>query len=114
VAQTLDLPFPGQGVFVPRNLTPDKATGLGNWTVAQIVTAITTGVRPDGRILAPIMPWRAYSQLTPSDARDIALFLKTLPPVEHKVPGPFGTSDKPAVMVMTLVPADQLVDMSKK
>ncbi|HUN40765.1 MAG TPA: cytochrome c [Acetobacteraceae bacterium] len=98
--------IPGQGVFVGRNLTPDKATGLGNWTVEQIVTAITTGVRPDGRILAPIMPWRGLSQLTHADATDIALFLKSLKPVVHKVPGPFGPSQKPDVFVMTLLPPD--------
>ena len=48
--------IPGLGVFVGRNLTPDKETGLGGWTSKQIVTAITTGKRPDGRELAPIMP----------------------------------------------------------
>jgi hypothetical protein len=36
-----------------------KETGLGNWTKKQIVIAIQTGVRPDGRLLAPAMPWRA-------------------------------------------------------
>ncbi len=41
---------PGVGVFVGPNLTPDVETGLGRWTVEQIVTAITKGVRPDGRI----------------------------------------------------------------
>jgi mono/diheme cytochrome c family protein len=54
---------PNMGVFVGSNLTPDNATGLGKWSLAQIVTAITTGVRPDGRMLAPIMPWRGFSNL---------------------------------------------------
>src|SRR5271167_3139973 len=42
--------IPGLGVFVGRNLTPDKETGLGDWSIEQIVTAITTGKRRDGRI----------------------------------------------------------------
>jgi mono/diheme cytochrome c family protein len=50
--------MPGLGVFHGPNLTPDKATGLGNWADAQIVTAIQQGKRPDGRTLAPIMPSR--------------------------------------------------------
>src|ERR1700683_871569 len=50
--------IPGLGVFVGPNLTPDKDTGLGNWTPAQIVTALTKGETPEGRILAPPMPWR--------------------------------------------------------
>ena len=45
--------IPGLGVFHGPNLTPDKETGLGNWSSEQIVTAIQTGFRPDGRGLAP-------------------------------------------------------------
>src|ERR1700740_2587545 len=42
------LEVPGMGVFVAPNLTPDKESGLGNWTKPDIVRAIRTGVRPDG------------------------------------------------------------------
>jgi len=82
--------IPNLGVFVGRNLTPDKETGLGNWSTSEIVRALTTGVRPDGRILAPIMPWRAFADLTAPDALAIAAFLRSLPPVRNAVPGPFG------------------------
>ena len=81
--------IPELGINVPPNLTPDKTTGLGDWTTQQIVTAITTGQRPDGRILAPIMPWQSLSHLTKSDATAIAVYLKSLPPVHNQVPGPF-------------------------
>ena len=70
--------IPKVGVFVPPNLTPDAETGLGTWSKEQIVAAITKGKRPDGRELAPIMPWRALAHLTPSDAQAIAAYLKTL------------------------------------
>ncbi|HEX4365952.1 MAG TPA: cytochrome c [Rhodopila sp.] len=96
--------IPGLGVFVGPNLTPDE-TGLGKWTARQIVTAITKGERPDGRILAPSMPWRGFSALTQSDAMAIAAFLKTVPPVKNKVPGPFGPNDTPTVFVMSVQPA---------
>ena len=46
---------PGLGIFYGPNLTPDDETGLGKWTKEQIATAIITGKRPDGRILAPPM-----------------------------------------------------------
>jgi len=94
----------GIGVFVGRNLTPDNETGIGTWTAQQIVTAITTGKRPDGRILAPIMPWRGLSALTQPDALALAAFLKSLPPVSNKVPGPFGPDEQPSVLVMSLQP----------
>lgn len=96
--------IPGLGVFHGPNLTPDKETGLGGWTSEQIATAITKGVRPDGRILAPIMPWRDFASLTKGDALAIAAYLKSLPPVSNRVPGPFGANEKPSSFVMKVVP----------
>jgi mono/diheme cytochrome c family protein len=105
--------IPGLGVFVGRNLTPDPETGLGKWTTQQIVTAFTTGVRPDGRILAPIMPYEAFKSLTNADARAIAAYLKTLKPVKNAVPGPFGPSETPTTFVMTVVPGAVYANMPK-
>jgi mono/diheme cytochrome c family protein len=96
--------IPGMGVFHGPNLTPDKETGLGNWSSEEIVTSLQTGVRPDRRILAPIMPWRAFAQLTKDDAMAIVAYLKSLPPVKNKVPGPFGATEKPTGFVMRIVP----------
>jgi mono/diheme cytochrome c family protein len=96
--------MPGAGVFVGPNLTPDKETGLGAWSVEDIATAITTGKIPGGRTLAPIMPYMALSHLTRADAEAIAAFLKSLPPVSFKVPGPFKPGETPSVLVMTIVP----------
>jgi mono/diheme cytochrome c family protein len=96
--------IPGLGVFVAPNLTPDKQTGLGNWTEQQIVTALTAGKTPDGRILAPIMPWHAYANLTKSDALAIAAYLKSLPPVSHQVGGPYNPSQTPKEFVMAVIP----------
>jgi mono/diheme cytochrome c family protein len=96
--------IPGMGVFVGPNLTPDRETGLGKWSAQQIVTALTTGERPDKRMLAPVMPWRDFANLTKPDALAIAAYLKSIPPVSNKVPGPFGPTDKPDVLVMTVVP----------
>ena len=75
-----------------------------NWTSAQVLAALQIGVRPDGRLLAPIMPWHAYASLSQSDASAIVAFLRSLPPVKNKVPGPFGPTDKPTSFVMKIVP----------
>jgi mono/diheme cytochrome c family protein len=99
--------IPGLGVFHGPNLTPDKDTGLGTWTKAQIVTALQKGVRPDGRQLAPIMPSKAFANLTKSDANAIAGYLKSLAPVSNKVPGPFGPTQKPTSFVMKVVPPEK-------
>jgi len=95
---------PGLGTFVGPNLTPDKATGLGDWSRAQIVTAIQTGVVPDGRVLAPIMPWGSFAHLTKADATAIAVYLESLPAVTNQVPGPFGPGERPTSFVMKIVP----------
>ena len=94
--------IPGLGTFYGPNLTPD-ATGLGNWTEAEIATAIRTGIRPDGSQLAPAMPWMGYAALTDEDALAIGAYLKTLPAVENKVPGPFGPGQPTGGFVMKVV-----------
>src|SRR5277367_326132 len=105
--------IPGLGVFAGANLTPDKATGLGNWTTEQIVTALTTGKRPDGRMLAPIMPYEALSHLTHSDAQAIVAYLKSIPAVSNKVAGPFGPTEKPTIFVMSVQPGDVYAGLPK-
>ena len=77
------------GVWYSRNLTPDADTGLGRWSEAEIVTAITRGVARDGRRLHPMaMPWVWFSRLSPQDSRAIATYLKALPPIRNDVPEP--------------------------
>lgn len=68
------------------------------------MTVITTGERPDRRVLAPSMPWRGFANLTKPDAMAIAAYLKSLPPIANKVPGPFGATDQPSVLVMSVQP----------
>ena len=96
---------PGMGVFYPSNLTPDDETGIGRWSEAQIITAIRHGLRPDGRELAPVMPWESYTVLTDADAAALAAFLKSLPPVRFAVPRPHGPDAAPsAPYLMAIFP----------
>ncbi len=69
--------------------------------------------RPDGRILAPIMPYEDFRPLTKSDALAIAAYLKSLKPVKHAVPGPFGPNETPTTFVMTVVPGAVYASMPK-
>ncbi|WP_064695242.1 c-type cytochrome [Rhizobium aegyptiacum] len=96
--------IPGQGVFVGRNITPDKETGIGSWTREQIVTALQSGQRPDGRVLAPIMPWHAFAQLTDEDVTSVAAYLQSLKPVTHQVPGPFKPGEKVPTFLFRILP----------
>jgi mono/diheme cytochrome c family protein len=95
--------IPELGTFYPPNLTPDRETGLGSWSAAEIVTAVRTGVRPDGRILAPIMPWHSYAALTDADAGALAAYLKSIPPVRNATPPITGPTETPPAPYMTVV-----------
>ena len=95
--------MPGMGYFYPPNLTPDQETGLGTWSDAEIITAFTTGVRPDGRQLAPMMPWMSYAHITADDATALVAYLRSLKPVKHKVPGPLAATDKPTAPYFSVI-----------
>lgn len=94
----------GLGVFWPPNLTPHPTAGLGRWSEKDIVTALRTGKRPDGRELAPAMPWPAYAGLTDDDARAVAAFLKSLPASDNKVPAPTQAEQATAPYFTVKVP----------
>lgn len=70
---------------VGSNITPDRETGIGGWTDAQIVDAIRNGRRPDGSIIGPPMPIGLYRQISDSDVNAIVAYLRTVKPVRNKV-----------------------------
>jgi mono/diheme cytochrome c family protein len=94
------------GTSYPRNLTPDMETGIGAWSEDDIIRALQSGVRPDGRALNPPMPWPLYAHFTPRDVRSVAKYLKSLPPVTHRAPDvvPPGQKPKTPVFVLPLPP----------
>lgn len=101
------------GVSYPRNLTPDSTTGIGAWSEDDIVKAIQTGYRPDGTQLMPPMPWPNFASLTHDDAVAIAKYLKSLPPIHHKVPDKIkpGVKAKGSIIV---IPAPSAWDAPRK
>lgn len=99
---TIGFEVPGLGAFWPPNLTPHE-TGLAGWSAGEIVEAIRAGVRPDGRILAPAMPWQNYAHLTDADAAALAAYLKSLEPVAHRVPPPSAPGARPPAPLFRLV-----------
>ncbi|TKJ29529.1 MAG: hypothetical protein CEE40_07895 [Chloroflexi bacterium B3_Chlor] len=68
------------------NITPDVTTGIGDWTQEQFVTAMRTGVRPDGTVMVTFMPWPVYTRWTEDDLRAVWLYLRSLEPVAHEAP----------------------------
>jgi mono/diheme cytochrome c family protein len=70
------------------NITPDKATGIGGWSVADIVWFLQTGFKPDGDDAQGLMGElidSGYKHLTEADLRAIAVYLQSLKPISNKV-----------------------------
>jgi mono/diheme cytochrome c family protein len=72
------LPF---GTLYSTNITPDKDTGIGNYTDRDFLDAVQRGVRRDGAHLYPAMPFVSYTYMTDADALAIKAYLFSLAPV---------------------------------
>jgi len=77
------------GVSFTANLTPDKETGLGDWTEDMFIKTMRTGLHQGkGRPILPPMPWSMIGKLTDNDLKDVFAYLQSLPPVKNRVPAP--------------------------
>ncbi|HUO93011.1 MAG TPA: cytochrome c [Rhizomicrobium sp.] len=77
------LPF---GTIYSPNITPDKETGIGNWTDAQFLNAVHKGLDDEGQHLYPAMPYASFTRITDADALAIKAYLFSLPPVHADIP----------------------------
>jgi mono/diheme cytochrome c family protein len=73
------------GSRISANITSDPETGIGRWSDAQVVAAISHGMRPDGSPLAPMMPWPYWQAMKAPDLKAIVAWLRTLEPVSNAV-----------------------------
>ena len=83
------------GTFYAPNISPDPADGIGQWTEAEFVAAVTKGISPTGAHYFPVFPYTSYQYARVEDVRDLFAYLKTLAPVSgkvraHDVPFPFN------------------------
>jgi mono/diheme cytochrome c family protein len=70
------------------NITPDKGTGIGKWTDADIKKVLRTGEQPNGVHIAMVMPTGFYHIMTERDVNAVVAYLHTLKPVSNKVADP--------------------------
>jgi hypothetical protein len=82
------------------NITPDRDTGIGAWSHADLKRALTEGVRPNGVPLAPQMPFVFYKVLTPRDLDAVATYVLSVAAVSNAVQVPSYKAE----MKYTLVP----------
>ncbi len=79
-ARPMPTPF---GTLFSSNITPDSATGIGQWTSDQFYTLMHSGRFPDGGLAYPAMPFAAYTKMTRADVDAIYAYLKSVPPVRQ-------------------------------
>lgn len=88
----LKTPF---GTIYTNNITPDKETGIGNWSFDTFKNAMRNGKRPDGSNYYPAFPYPNFTLLSDQDLRAIFEYLKRLPAVKNQnkaatIPFPFN------------------------
>jgi mono/diheme cytochrome c family protein len=67
---------------IAANITSHPTAGLGGWSDAEIISAITHGIARDGHALKPPMAYSFYAGLTAADLKDIIAYLRSVPPLE--------------------------------
>lgn len=72
------------GTLYSTNITPDKETGLGNWSEEEFYRAMHEGLRRDGKHLYPAFPYPWYTKLTREDVDALKAFLDSVPPVRQE------------------------------
>lgn len=78
----LDTPF---GTFYPPNITPDKQTGIGDWTLAQFSDALSNGDSSHGN-LYPVFPYNDLTLMGDQAVVDLYAAIMAAPPIAHRAP----------------------------
>ena len=77
------------GTLWSRNISSDSATGIGQWSDAEIARAVRSGISRDGRVLHwQGMIWDHASNWDEEDVRGLIAYLRLLPPVSRAIPAP--------------------------
>jgi mono/diheme cytochrome c family protein len=85
------------GTSFTANLTPDKETGLGKWTVRTFKETLRTGRdMGHGRPILPPMPWFNYGKMTDEDLDAVFAYLQSIPPIKNRVPQPLPPPAPPS------------------
>ncbi len=92
-----ELGIPGE-VYV-KNITP---AALSSWTDGELFRVITSGVRKNGDVLFPMMPYTYYSRMSEEDVRSIIAYIRSLKPIENNIPE--TTLNFPVNMIIKSVP----------
>lgn len=86
------------GIAYAFNLTPDENTGIGIWTEETFIQTLRTGKHWGvAREILPPMPWFNYGKMTDEDLKAVWAYLRSIPPVQNRVPEAVVTPPPPVV-----------------
>ena len=84
--------FPNNTVTTSMNISPDKQTGIGNWSeevfIQRFKQYADTAYHPhpvSANSFNTPMPWLMYRGMTKKDLASIYAYLRTVPPINNKV-----------------------------
>lgn len=107
------------GAVYSSNITPDKATGIGNYSLNDFDRAVRHGITPAGGTLYPAMPYPSYAKISDDDMRALyAYFMHGVHPVSaankaHDIPWPLSMNWPLAIWRKTYAPAVEPLVLSK-
>lgn len=81
----IETPF---GIVYSSNITPDKTTGIGNWTDKQFIHAMKHGVAPNGSYYFPAFPYNYFTKLSDTDTLAIKAYLAAVPAIHNPIHEP--------------------------
>ncbi len=70
------------------NITPHEGTGVGDWSVEDMVELLKSSYKPDGDNVQGLMERviiHGYEHMTDEDLTAIAVYLKSLPPIDNRI-----------------------------
>ncbi|UOK42932.1 MULTISPECIES: c-type cytochrome [Flavobacterium] len=97
--ELFDQKFGFPGSYFSKNITP---SGISDYTDGELYRAITTGVNKKGEAMFPVMPFHNYGKMDPEDVKAIIAYVRTLAPIENKIPE--SSSDFPMNFIINTIP----------
>ena len=86
----IETPF---GIFYSPNITPDKKTGIGTWSLHDFTRAMREGLSPSGQNYFPVFPFAYFANITDDDIHALYEYFMSVPAVEQhnkNLPFPFN------------------------
>jgi mono/diheme cytochrome c family protein len=107
------------GDFYTPNITPDRETGIGDWSDADFIAAMTRGLAPDGSHYYPAFPYTSYTHMTRDDLIDLKRYLDAQPAVRqenrgHDLTFPFNTRSLMAAWKLLFFDPEPIRDDDEK